>query len=46
MQVGGFVRDYSERIIVAKPFEIPGIKKRHSVPEDYAEVARPIVVRK
>lgn len=46
MQVNGFVRDYSDRIIVAKPFEIPGIKKRHSVPEEYAEVARPIVKRK
>jgi hypothetical protein len=46
MQVGGVVRDYSDRIVVAKPFEIPGIRKRHSVPEDYAEVARPIVKRK
>lgn len=46
LEYGGIVRDFSDRIVVAKPFEIPGIRKRHAVPEDFAEVARPIVKRK
>lgn len=46
LEIGGIVRDFSERIVVAKPFEIPGIRKRHSIPEDFAEVARPTVKRK
>jgi hypothetical protein len=46
LEVGGIVRDFSDRIVVAKPFEIPGIRKRHTIPEDFAEVARPMVKRK
>ena len=46
LQIGGVVRDYSERIIVAKPYDLPGIRKHHSVPEDFAEVARPTIRRK
>lgn len=46
LEIGGIVRDFSERIVVAGPLEIPGIRKRHAVPEDFAEVARPTVKRR
>lgn len=46
LEIGGIVRDFSDRIIVARPFEVPGVRKRFAVPEEYAEVARPTVKRK
>jgi hypothetical protein len=44
-EIGGFVTSFSDRIIVAKPGEIPGIR-RIVVPEDFAVVPKPQVSRK
>jgi hypothetical protein len=44
-EVGGFIKSFSDRIIVAKPGEIPGIR-RITVPEDFADVPKPQVSRK
>jgi hypothetical protein len=43
--VGGFIRNFSDRIIIARPRDIPGVR-RHTVPEEYADVPRPKVTRK
>jgi hypothetical protein len=44
-EISGFVTSFSDRIIVAKPGEIPGIR-RIVVPEDFAVVPKPQVSRK
>lgn len=44
-EVAGIVTDWSDRIIIAKPGEIPGIR-RHVVPQDFADVPKPRVTRK
>lgn len=44
-EVGGIITHFSDRIIIARPHEIPGIR-RHKVPEEYADVPRPTVTRK
>jgi hypothetical protein len=44
-EFGGQITSFSDRIIIAKPGEIPGIRKFH-VPEDFAEVPRPQATRK
>ncbi|MDX0760098.1 hypothetical protein GOD62_29780 [Sinorhizobium medicae] len=44
-EVGGIITNFSDRIIVARPHEIPGIR-RLNVPEEYADVERPKVTRK
>jgi hypothetical protein len=44
-EANGFVTGFSDRIIVAKPFEIPGIR-RDAVPQDFADVPKPKVTRK
>jgi hypothetical protein len=40
----GLITNFSDRIIVAKPGEIPGIR-RVTVPEDFAELPKPKVSR-
>lgn len=44
-EMGGIISNFSDRIIIAKPGEIPGIR-RISVPQDFAEVPKPKVSRK
>jgi hypothetical protein len=44
-QIGGIVTSFSDRIIVAKPGDIPGIRKV-VVPQEFAEVPKPQVTRK
>lgn len=44
-EVGGIITAFSDRIIVAKPGEIPGTR-RTIVPQDFAEVPKPKVIRK
>ncbi|MBL4645887.1 MAG: hypothetical protein JKY99_05455 [Rhizobiales bacterium] len=43
---GGFITSFSDRIILAKPGELPGLKAFGSVEEDFAEVQMPSVIRK
>lgn len=45
LELAGFIVDFSDRIIIAKPGEIPGIR-RIVVAEDFAVVPRPQVSRK
>jgi hypothetical protein len=45
LEIGGVVTNYSDRIIIAKPGDIPGIR-RFTVPQDFAEVPKPKVTRK
>lgn len=42
----GFVNSYSERIILCQPGEKPGLRGPDSVPEDFAEIEKPAIVRK
>jgi hypothetical protein len=44
-EFSGLITNFSDRIIVAKPGEIPGIRKV-VVPEDFADVPKPQVSRK
>jgi hypothetical protein len=44
-EMGGIITAFSDRIIVAKPGEIPGIR-RFVVPEEFADVPKPQVTRK
>lgn len=44
-EVGGVIKNFSHRILVAQPGEIPGIRKV-VVPEDFADVPKPQVERK
>lgn len=44
-EVGGFVTAFSDRIVIAQPGEIPGIR-RFSVPEEFADVPKPLVTRR
>jgi hypothetical protein len=44
-EMGGIISSFSERIIIAKPGEIPGIR-RIKVPQEFAEVPKPKVSRK
>jgi hypothetical protein len=44
-EFGGLITSFSDRIIIAKPGEIPGIRKV-VVTEDFADVPRPQVSRK
>lgn len=44
-EIGGIVTGFSDRIIIAKPHEIPGIS-RNVVPEEFADVPKPKVTRK
>lgn len=45
LQVGGIITDFSDRIIIARPGEIPGIR-RVLVSEDFAELPKPQVSRR
>jgi len=40
------IRNFSERLIIAKPGDMPGLRKPDPVPEDFAEVEKPALVRK
>lgn len=44
-ETAGVVSSFSDRIIIAKPGELPGIR-RHVVPQEFADVPRPTVTRK
>lgn len=44
-EIGGFVTAFSDRIIIAQPGDIPGIR-RIVVPQDFADVPKPQVSRK
>jgi len=44
-EIGGFVTAFSDRIIIAQPGEIPGIR-RFSVPQEFADVPKPQVSRR
>lgn len=45
-EVGGFIVSYSDRVILAQPGEMPGLRAFDSVPEDFADVPVPSVHRK
>lgn len=45
LELAGFIADFSDRIIISKPGEIPGIR-RVVVSEDFAVVPKPQVSRK
>jgi hypothetical protein len=45
LQLGGIITDFSDRIIVARPGEIPGIRMI-DVPEDFADLPKPQVSRR
>ena len=40
------IRSFSERVIVCKPGDMPGISRRDPVPEDFAEIEKPTIIRK
>ncbi len=40
------IRNFSERLIVAKPGDMPGLRRPEPVPEDFAAVEKPTIVRK
>ena len=44
-EVEGIITDFSDRIVLAKPFDVPGIR-RHDVPQEFADVPKPKVTRK
>jgi len=44
--VAGFVAHYSERIILCQPGEKPGLRRPGFVPEDFAKIEKPSIVRK
>jgi hypothetical protein len=44
-EIGGFITKFSDRIVIAKPGEIPGIR-RFTVPQEFADVPKPQVFRK
>jgi hypothetical protein len=44
-ELGGYITDFSDRIIIAKPGDVPGIR-RFQVPEEFADVPRPHASRK
>lgn len=44
--VGGFVRDFSTRIILIEPGQYPGRKNPVPVPEEFAEIELPSISRK
>jgi len=44
-EIGGYFSSFSERIVIAQPGELPGIRRR-IVPQEFADVPRPKVIRK
>jgi len=44
--VGGFIRNFSERIIICQPGEKTGLRPHNPVPEDFAEIDQPSISRK
>lgn len=44
-EIAGVITNFSDRIIIAQPSEIPGIRKI-DVPEDFADIPKPQVSRK
>lgn len=44
--IKGFVATYSERIILTQPGERPGLRSPDAVPEDFAEIEKPTIIRK
>jgi hypothetical protein len=45
-EVGGYIESFSDRIILARPGELPGLKSFGPITEDFAEVVMPSVGRK
>jgi hypothetical protein len=45
-EVGGYIESFSDRIILARPGELPGLKSFDPVSEEFAEVKMPSVGRK
>jgi hypothetical protein len=43
---GGIVNSFSERIILCKPGQKPGLRQPDPVPEDFAQVEKPTIVRR
>src|SRR3546814_1208452 len=44
--VANTIRDYSERIMLCRPGEMAGLRPRIVVPEDFAQIDKPAIVRK
>lgn len=40
------IRSYSERLIIVQPGDMPGLRRPEPVPEDFAEIEKPALVRK
>lgn len=45
-ELGGIVSSWSDRIIISKPGDMPGIRRRIDIQEDFAAVPRPQISRK
>lgn len=43
---GRTIRNFSERLIVAKPGDMPGLRRPEPVPEDFAKIEKPTLLRK
>jgi hypothetical protein len=46
IMVGDFIRSFSDRIILCKPGERPGLRRPGPVPEEFAEIEKPTLIRK
>jgi hypothetical protein len=44
--VGEFIRHFSDRVILCKPGDKPGLRRPDPVPEEFAEVEKPTLIRK
>jgi hypothetical protein len=42
----GVIEHFSDRIIIAKPGDLPGLRRREPVPEDFAAIETPVLKRK
>lgn len=40
------IRNFSERLIISRPGDMPGLRRPDTVPEDFADIEKPIVVRR
>jgi hypothetical protein len=44
--LGDFIRHFSDRIILCKPGDRPGLRRPGPVPEEFAEIEKPTLIRK
>jgi hypothetical protein len=44
--VGDFIRHFSDRVILCKPGDKPGLRRPGPVPEEFAEIEKPTLICK